>query len=113
MVLLAGCATPYTRPAAPDTVTPVLYEDHAVMADGYVLPLTAWRPPDGVTVRAVVLGLHGLNDYRRAYAAVGPYLAARGVVTYAYDQRGFGETQAAGVWHGGRRLAEDLRTMVK
>jgi alpha-beta hydrolase superfamily lysophospholipase len=111
MMLLAGCAAPYTRPAAPDTVTPVLHKDHAVMADGYVLPLTVWRPPDDVPVRAVVLALHGLNDHRRAFAAVGPYLAARGIVTCAYDQRGFGETQAAGVWHGGRRLAEDMRTV--
>ena len=66
------------------------------MADGYLLPLSVWRPPDDVAVRAVVLALHGLNDYRQAFAAVGPYLAAHGIVTYAYDQRGFGETQAAG-----------------
>jgi len=113
VILLAGCATPYTRPAAPDTVTPALYADHAVMADGYALPLSVWRPPDDIPVRAVALALHGLNDYRRAFAAVGPALAGHGVATYAYDQRGFGETQAAGVWHGGRRLAEDMRAMAK
>jgi alpha-beta hydrolase superfamily lysophospholipase len=113
ILLVAGCATPYTQPAAPDTITPALYKDRAVMADGYVLPVSVWRPPDDVPVRAVLLALHGLNDYRRAYAAVGPTLAARGIVTYAYDQRGFGETRAAGVWHGGRRLAEDMRAMVK
>ena len=110
-LLLVGCATPYVRPSGPETVTPTLYADRAVMADGYVLPLSVWRPPAGVPVRAVVLALHGLNDYRHAYAEVGPYLAARGIVTYAYDLRGFGETRAAGVWHGGERLKEDMRTM--
>ena len=110
-LLLSGCATPYVRPSAPETVTPALHADHAVMADGYVLPLSVWRPPTSVPTRAVVLALHGLNDYRHAYADVGPYLAARGVVTYAYDLRGFGETVAPGVWHGGERLKQDLRAM--
>jgi len=110
-MLLAGCAQPYVRPAPPDTLTPVLYDDHAVMADGYVLPLTVWRPPPASPVRGVVLALHGLNDYRRAYAEVGPYLAARGFITFAYDQRGFGETYRAGVWHGVHRMDEDMRAM--
>ncbi|MEJ2566469.1 MAG: alpha/beta fold hydrolase [Gammaproteobacteria bacterium] len=112
-LLLTACATPYIRPAGPDTMAPALYQDHAVMADGYVLPVSVWRPLPGTTVRAVVLGLHGLNDYRRAFDAVGPPLAARGIVTYAYDQRGFGATQAAGMWHGAGRLAEDMRAMAK
>src|SRR3569832_1727479 len=72
-LLLVGCATPYVRPSGPETVTPTLYADRAVMAEGYVLPLSVWRPPAGVPVRAVVLALHGLNDYRHAYAEVGPY----------------------------------------
>lgn len=110
-LLLTGCATPYVRPAAPETVTPSLHADHAVMADGYVLPLSVWRPPLSVPIRAVVLALHGLNDYRQAYAGVGPYLAAGGIVTYAYDQRGFGQTLAPGVWHGGERLKQDLHVM--
>ena len=83
------------------------------MPDGYRLPVSVWRPHDDIPVRAVVLALHGLNDYRNAFAAVGPALAAHGIVTYAYDQRGFGETQAAGIWHGGWRLAQDMRAMAK
>lgn len=109
--LLAGCAAPYVQPAAPDTLKPALYDDHAIMADGYVLPLSVWRPPPAVPLHAVVLALHGLNDYRHAYAELGPKLAARGIATYAYDQRGFGATAAPGVWHGGRRMAQDLRSM--
>jgi acylglycerol lipase len=113
MVLLAGCATPYVRPSAPDTLAPALYDDHAVMADGYILPLSVWRPPATEHARAVVLALHGLNDYRHAFADLGPYLAARGIITYAYDQRGFGATRDAGVWHGSRRLTEDMRAMAR
>jgi alpha-beta hydrolase superfamily lysophospholipase len=111
--MLAACSAPYTRPAAPDNVTPELFQDHAVMTDGYLLPVSVWRPPDDIPVRAVVLALHGLNDYRHAFAAIGPALAAHGIATYAYDQRGFGETQAAGIWHGSRRLAQDMRTMAR
>jgi len=81
------------------------------MDDGYVLPIRVWRPPNGVTIRAVVLGVHGLNDYSRAFETVGPYLATHGIVTFAYDQRGFGNTQGAGVWHGATRLAADVRTI--
>lgn len=113
ILVLAGCATPYTQPAGPDILTPALYPDHAVMADGYILPLSVWRPPPNTPVRAVVLGLHGLNDYRHAFSAVGPYLAEHGIVTYAYDQRGFGETRGVGKWHGGRRLVADMRAMAK
>ncbi len=111
LLLLGGCATPYVRPTAPDILPPALYHDRAVMADGYTLPLSVWRPPATVPIHAVILALHGLNDYRHAYAEIGPYLAVRGIATYAYDLRGFGATDAPGVWHGGRRLAEDLRSM--
>jgi len=107
---LAGCA-PYVRPTAPDHMRPALFEDHAVMADGYALPLSVWRPPADTQVRAVLLALHGLDDYRHAYAELGPYLAARGIITYAYDQRGFGATANPGVWYGSSRLIDDFRSM--
>jgi len=109
MATLAGCAGPRIQPSLPNDRVPVLHETDAVMSDGYVLPLSVWRP-DGET-RAVVLALHGMNDYRHAFADVGVHLAAAGIVTYAYDQRGFGETQWRGVWAGTERLIRDMETM--
>ncbi len=59
---------------------------------------------------AVIIGLHGMNDYAAAFGLAGPYWAARGVTTYAYDQRGFGRAAFRGVWGGEGLMADDLRT---
>ena len=82
-----------------------------VMADGYRLPLSVWHPAG--EPQAIVIGLHGFNDYRQAFAAPAEYLAANGVMTYAYDQRGFGETEQRGIWPGTDVLQQDADTMVQ
>jgi alpha-beta hydrolase superfamily lysophospholipase len=109
MAVLMGCAGPRLQPSLPETRVPVLHATSAVMADGYVLPLSVWKP-DG-DIRAVVLALHGMNDYRHAFAGVGVHLAASGIATYAYDQRGFGETEWLGIWAGSERMVLDMETM--
>ncbi|MFN3594408.1 MAG: lysophospholipase [Thiobacillaceae bacterium] len=86
---------------------PRLATDHILTEDGGRLPLATWQPAG--TPRAVVLALHGFNDYRRAFDAAGTYLAGRGYTVYAFDQRGFGETAGAGGWFGEARLAADVR----
>lgn len=108
----AGCSLPPQQESlalAPQQ--PALLEHHAVMDDGYELPLQRWLP--AAEPVAVVLALHGFNDYRNAFAGVGPYLASRGIVTYAYDQRGFGATARRGLWAGTDRMVADARTMVE
>ena len=59
---------------------------------------SAWTPPD--QPRAVVVALHGFNDYRAAFAEFGAFAAARGVAVEAYDQPGFGATSERGSWPG-------------
>lgn len=108
-LLLAACA-PLRPPERPAAFEPRLNDDHALMDDGYRLPLDAWRAAD--EPRAVVVALHGFNDYRRAFASAGPFLAERGITVYAYDQRGFGETAYRGLWAGSERLTADLRAML-
>lgn len=80
------------------------------MADGYRLPLRHWG--DAARPSAVLLALHGFNDYGNAFAGLGPYLARRNVRTYAYDQRGFGATAQRGRWAGEDRMVADLKTLV-
>ncbi len=109
-LLLGACAAPRLQAPGDISVTPRLYENHAVMEDGYRLPLGHWLP-DGRPL-AVVLALHGFNDYHQAFAIVGEKLARHGMALYAYDQRGFGATAGRGLWHGTARLAEDARTLV-
>ena len=111
---LVACASPRVQNHPDTTHNPQLTPDAVIMADGYRLPLTVWSP-QGTPV-AVVLALHGFNDYRASFDAPAVYLAGHGVITYAYDQRGFGETQQRGIWPGSCLLytsdaADDLYTV--
>ena len=83
-----------------------------VSFDGAELGLSAWLPPEGQEPWAVIIGLHGMNDYGNAFFPAGPWFAARGVAVYAYDARGFGRSPDRGVWGGERLMTEDLRTAV-
>ncbi|MBV5347731.1 lysophospholipase, partial [bacterium] len=107
LALLAGCAgAPPVGPRSADT--PVrLITTAAVMDDGYRLPLRRWGEARG----ARVLALHGFNDHAGAFVQLGPALAARGFLVYAYDQRGFGTTAGRGRWAGEDRLIADLRAV--
>ncbi len=75
--------------------------------DGARLPMRAWLPAKG-PVKAVVLALHGFNDYSNAFDGPGMAWEDAGIATYAYDQRGFGEAPMRGRWAGAWRLAQDL-----
>lgn len=108
---LSGCASPYIYPGPSTASIPALEPEGALMPDGFRLPITVWHATG--KPQAVVLALHGLNDYRKAFESTGTYLAARGITVYAYDQRGFGETEGAGYWHGSDTLVSDLQTMTK
>lgn len=104
---LGGCATPMVQSRGEHPGVPRLEAGRVIAADGAALPLSAWHPQ--AAPRAVVLALHGFNDYRQAFADVGPFLAARGISTYAYDQRGFGATAQRGIWPGTELLLDDAR----
>ncbi len=107
--LLAGCATPYVVPAGGTRAAPILDAKEAIMDDGFRLPLRAWLPD--AAPRALLLAVHGLNDYGRAFDGLGRRLAAAGIAVYAYDQRGFGASRDWGYWHGTDRLVGDLDEM--
>jgi alpha-beta hydrolase superfamily lysophospholipase len=84
---------------------PWLTDDAVIADDGAVLPLRRWLPTG--PVKAVVLALHGVNDYSHEFAAAGNAWAKQGIATYAYDQRGFGQAPLRGSWAGARRLDQD------
>ena len=62
------------------------------------VPRRAW--PTAGPPRAVILAIHGFNDYSNAFSDFGAYAAARGVAVHAYDQPGFGANPDAGLWPG-------------
>ena len=107
--LLLSCA-PITRLAGPDTTSPVLNGDHFLARDGAKLPLKSWLPASGKP-HAVIIALHGFNDYSNFFAEPGVYLATRGIASYAYDQRGFGAAPDRGFWPGTNALTRDLETL--
>ncbi|AGA91614.1 lysophospholipase [Thioflavicoccus mobilis 8321] len=112
LVAFAGCAPPRTVAEPHATVAPHLAAEAAWMPDGYRLPLQVWPAVDGAPA-AVLLGLHGFNDYSHAFAPLAQDLAEQGITTYAVDQRGFGATDKAGRWPGSGALVADLQTMVR
>ena len=97
---LGACVTPATLKALEleTPVTPMLEPENnrLITFDGAELGLTVWdteAEPD-----IVIVGVHGMNDYANAFHMAAPYWAARGVKTYAYDQRGFGRSFGRGEW---------------
>lgn len=103
---MAGCA-PVVRSPGIAAGEPTMTDDAIVASDDTLLPLRRWLPEG--PVRAVVLALHGFNDYANAFDAPARYWAQRGIATYAYDQRGFGAAPAPGYWHGTQALVADAR----
>ncbi len=106
LALMSACA-PHVEMAGPAVMAPTLNADHIVTADGARLPLRLWPADD--EAQAVVLAVHGFNDYSNAFAEPAAYWAARGITTYAYDQRGFGQTANHGLWPGVETMVDDLR----
>ena len=107
LALLAACASPDPLPmVATASVTPHLTDTTYVAVDGAELPLKSWLP-DG-DVKAVVLAVHGINDYSHAFEMPAKAWAEDGIATYAYDQRGFGAAPLRGRWVGTYQLDSDV-----
>lgn len=111
---LAGCA-PLIRGAGPDRPgDPYLDTGLYVARDGARLPYRTWRlGEDDPKPRAVIVAVHGFNDYSRFFAEPGAWLAHRGVLSYAYDQRGFGLAPNFGKWAGTETYVRDLLDFVR
>ena len=111
-LLLAGC-TPLMvqRVGQPPLgfAGPRIERDAIVSFDGARLGLSQW---DAVGEPwAVIVGVHGMNDYANAFHMAAPWWAGQGVTTVAFDQRGFGRSPGRGVWAGDELMVEDLRTV--
>ena len=85
----------------------VLEADRIVTTDGFALPLKVTPAADGAPLRAVIVALHGFGDYRAGFDAPAAAWAKAGIATWAYDQRGFGETSGRGRWHGVDAMVDD------
>lgn len=114
LALLAGCA-PVERPAGPaGAAAPYLDRGLFVAHDGARLPYRLWQPADDAPpATAVVVAVHGFNDYSNFFERPAAWLAERGVISYAYDQRGFGLAPNRGMWAGTETYARDLLDVMR
>lgn len=111
LLLAGGCAARQVTEPGPGPLPARLESGTARMDDGFRLPLHRWTPVGRPL--AVVLALHGFNDYGNAFAGVGAHLAGQGILTVAVDQRGFGAAPDHGRWAGSGRMVADAAGLVR
>jgi alpha-beta hydrolase superfamily lysophospholipase len=117
LALIASACAPRLQQLGPEMRMPAIEqvqedgktEDRYVTRDGTKLGLMHW---DASMPKAVIVALHGMNDYSNAFSLPAPWWAAQGVSTYAYDQRGFGRSPQTGIWPGGDLMRRDLKDFV-
>ncbi|WP_135079757.1 alpha/beta fold hydrolase [Terasakiella sp. SH-1] len=110
LFFLIACA-PHMEGAGPKTGEADIVGDVIQTADGTQLPLRRWEPNSAP--KAVLLGVHGFNDYGNFLMPGFPdYLAENGILLITYDQRGFGQTANRGLWAGTQTFVNDLASII-
>ncbi|MEM6536243.1 MAG: lysophospholipase [Pseudomonadota bacterium] len=105
--LMTACVSFPDAPVA--TTVPSLSDGGVLVSDGVTLPTRRWAAQDP---KAVLIALHGMNDYGNSFALPAKEWAAAGIETIAYDQRGFGAAPDRGIWVGSETLKADLRSVI-
>jgi alpha-beta hydrolase superfamily lysophospholipase len=111
LAFLSACSPLVNHPGK-QVLEPKIEMGHFVAADGSMLPVRSWLP-DNKPVKAVIVALHGFNDYSNSFTAPGNYLKRHGIACYAYDQRGFGGAPGRGLWSGIEAYTDDLSCFAK
>ncbi len=114
IALLTACSAPAPQASPPVEPDKIVHPD-AVPAQPIrfqlpgdtALAARVWASPKP---RHIVLGVHGFNDYSKAFEPLAQHLVTELQATvYAYDQRGFGANPQPGIWPGADTLLADLR----
>lgn len=111
MLMLAACSAPAEQPYQPSRYEPLLTHNQLLTGDGHSLPVRYWLPSK-TKPAALIIAVHGFNDYSNAFEGPGKHFRKHGIATFAYDQRGFGATRSHGIWGGEKNLIGDLKQMV-
>lgn len=106
IILLSACA--HQPLSLPPISAPQLGESTFLTSDGQRLPMHRWLP--GRESSAVIIALHGFNDYGRFIDTPAEFFTRHGIAVYAYDQRGFGASPDRGRWAGVYTYTHDLKT---
>ena len=108
--IITGCM-PMIQPPGLKNNTPHLTDNLYSTEDGAGLPLRQWLPK--TEAKAVLIALHGFNDYSHFFDSPGIYFSGQGIACFAYDQRGFGASPKRGSWAGITTYTDDLRVLVR
>lgn len=113
LLLLMSACTPTVYHGGEPLVKPSLTDTKLIVADGVSLPVRKWLPKDEAP-KAVLLAVHGFNDYSNYFDAPGSFLAENfGIASIAIDQRGFGQAPPEpGIWAGAETYADDVKSAV-
>jgi acylglycerol lipase len=106
---LAGC-TPRVYPRGEKSNPAQLSNGIFLTEDGTTLPVRQWLPKS--EPKAVLIALHGFNDYSRFFDRPGKYFSEQRIACFAYDQRGFGAAPKRGLWAGEEAYTGDLKILV-
>lgn len=107
---LAACGKPEFQQRDVENHTPAIQAKKFVAADGKALPMRSWvgqKKP-----KAIVVAIHGFNDYSKSFEGAGAYFKKHDIALFALDQRGFGAGDQRGVWAGQDNLTRDMKQLV-
>lgn len=110
-LLMVGCK-PESYPSGADRNPAELHDLYFLTEDGSYLPLRRWMPAVGTT-RAIIVSVHGFNDYSYFLQQPADYFSKQGIASFAYDQRGFGASPHRGYWAGTETYTQDLQSFVR
>ncbi|MFU8788414.1 MAG: lysophospholipase [Methylobacter sp.] len=111
LLISQSACMPLTYPPGAKNTDAQLGANTYLTEDGVNLPLRHWLPK--TPAQAVIIALHGFNDYSRFFEAPGTYFSEQGIACFAYDQRGFGSSPKRGLWAGTNSYINDLHIFVR
>jgi len=111
LIATSACAPVINQPGKQVLAAKIEHE-RFIAVDGTILPFRSWLPKDN-QVKAVIVALHGFNDYSSFFASPGSYLSQNNIACYAYDQRGFGDAPERGFMYDIGAYTSDLSFFVK
>lgn len=106
MLLLTACS-PQIIDMGPPQRDAQLLSAHLSTEDGLTLPYRSWMPEG--RPKAIIIALHGFNDYSNFFDDPARFFMTHGIASYAYDQRGFGASPFRGRWFVTDRYISDLK----
>jgi acylglycerol lipase len=111
VLVLSGCVMMTSPPNPLKIKQKLLLTDNLfVTHDGAALPVRRWIPK--TAPKAILIALHGFNDYANFFDAPGNFFSQHNVLCFAYDQRGFGSAPKRGRWGGMTNYIQDLHDFV-